>query len=138
MSCHAMLFDPSYFVFQPYFGPLVMNSCKPVELCVTTKNGFINLTPLRTLLLALGGRGVDGPVFCVVNKVSDALRRALRIAFAVRGLADALTKGRCLVPHGIGEQPCLLMLNANVQIKCPKRRYAAFQLLPQPQLHPHQ
>ena len=50
------------------------------------KNGFLNLkiegylayTPWDTPLLALVGGGVDGPVFCVANTMSDTLRRAIR------------------------------------------------------------
>ena len=59
-----MLFDPSHFVFRPYFGLAAKECFKNMELCKTkAKHGFINLniegylayTPWDALLLALVG-----------------------------------------------------------------------------------
>ena len=76
---------------QAYFGRAGKNPCKTMELFQTkAKNGFGNLevggylayTPWETLLSALGGRGVDGPVFlCDQQNIG---RRAARHARAVQ------------------------------------------------------
>ena len=72
MSCHVMLFGPSYLVFKYYyyyyyylvFKYYYYYCCKTMELCETkAKNGSINLqiggyladNPWDTLLLALVG-----------------------------------------------------------------------------------
>ena len=72
-----------------FFGLVAQNYRKAMamESCQTkAKNGFINLKIgghlaytlfWNTLLLALVEGGVDIPVFCVANKISDAVRQAV-------------------------------------------------------------
>ena len=83
-----IVFGPSYSAFQPSFELVAKNSRRPMELFKAKgKNGSDNLKvggylipclhPLGYTLLALVGGGVDGPVFGAVNKISDAVRRAM-------------------------------------------------------------
>ena len=46
--------------------------------------GYLAYTPRDTLLLALVGGGVDGPVFCVVNKIFAAVQHAVPALCACR------------------------------------------------------
>ena len=74
----GLLSDPPYSAFQPCSGLATTNTCKPMELCKTRAKKRTQQPPKRwiptpwdTLLLALVGGGVDGPIWvCRANKCS--------------------------------------------------------------------